>query len=120
MKYKLWNKKDNLVTPEPNSKGKQIWTPEEYIEQVAPWAGLPGAKAIICDTDGPMNCGVFMEFYATVGVYKDSGMEVPEGASDEEILAIMSAFEKCPPGAGEPSTEERIAASLEFLCLVNM
>jgi len=33
--------------------------------------------------------------------------------TDDEVLAAIEDFEDNPPGAGEPSSEERIAAALE-------
>lgn len=71
---------------------------------------------------GILNGGCAMEFESMKATYLAAGAAITEGMTDEEILAAIEEFEMNPPGAGEPSVEERSAAALEFLamnCLPN-
>lgn len=69
-------------------------------------------------TSGLINGGAAMEFGATVAHYKALGAAITDGMTDEEILAAIEDFEDNPPGANEPSSEERIAAALEAQVLM--
>jgi len=40
--------------------------------------------------------------------------------TEEEVLAAIEDFEDNPPGANEPSVEERTAAALEFLAISSL
>lgn len=116
--YKIWDKKSDIFTPGVDKNGKGQWTAQEYIQTRAPWAGNPAAKVII--SDGVINGAVFMEFDATVDSYKQRGAVITDNMADEEILAVMQAFDKCPPEANIPTPEERIAAALEFNNILQM
>lgn len=105
MRYQIWNKTDDIYVPT-----GQRFTAAQWLERY-PWVGVPGAKMII--TTGLINGGVAMEFGATVAQYKAMGATITDGMTDEEILAAIEDFEDNPPGANEPSNEERIAAALE-------
>jgi len=63
-------------------------------------------------TTGLINGGVAMEFGATVQHYKAMGAAITDDMTDEEVLAAIEDFEDNPPGADDPTTEERIAAAL--------
>lgn len=105
MKYKIWNKQDNLVTP----IGK-ILTPQEVFAQY-PASQVEGIKYIIADQ--PINMAVFMEFEQTKNVYKSIGANIADDMTDEEVLQAIQEFEETPPATG-PTAEERIASALEF------
>ena len=111
MRYKIWNKTDNLVTP----TGK-VLTPQQVIEQY-PAAGIDGMKYIIADQ--PISMAVFMEFEATKNFYKQLGVPITDDMTDQEVLDAISAWEENPP-APEPTAEERIAAALEFQNLTTL
>lgn len=105
MKYKIWNKQDNLITPI-----GEVLTPQQVFERY-PAAAVNGIKYIICDT--PINMAVFMEFEATKEHYKRLGVPITDTMTDQEVLDAISYWEENPP-APEPTAEERVAAALEF------
>jgi hypothetical protein len=108
MKYKIWNKTDNLYTP-----AGTMFTPNEIKEQY-PLSFVSGVKYIICDA--PINMGVFMEFTQTRDMYKNMGADIASNMSDQQVLDAITEFENRPQEIG-PSVEERTAAALEFLAL---
>lgn len=109
MRYQIWNKTDDIITP----SGAQF-TAKQWADRY-PWAKLPGVKMII--TTGPINGGAAMEYGATVEHYRKAGAAITDGMTDEEVLAAIEDFEDNPPGSSEPSVEERTAAALEFLAM---
>ena len=110
-KYKIWDKKSDIYTPgREKDTGKNHFTAAEWLERYA-WAQNPEAKMIIANA--VINGAVAMEFNATVEHYKRRGCDFSHCETDEDYLQAMSDFEDNPPGADMPSTEERIAASLE-------
>lgn len=108
-RYKIWDKKSDIYTP-----SGAHFTAQEWASRY-PWINIPGAKMII--TDGIINGGAAMEFTATVEHYKNMGADILDGMSDDEILDAIEGFEMNPPGAYEPSVEERTAAALEFIAM---
>lgn len=111
-RYQIWDGKSDLYTP-----SGAHFTAKEWANKY-PWVKIPGAKMII--TTGLINGGCAMEFGQTVSVYKSNGAAITDDMTDEEILAAIEEFETNPPGAGEPSTEERTAAALEFLAMSSL
>ena len=109
MRYQLWDKVSDIFTPSGAHFTAQEWK-EKY-----PWINIPGAKMII--TTGIINGGCAMEWGATIQHYKRAGATITDEMTDEEALAAIEDFEDNPPGAGEPTVEERTAAALEFLAL---
>lgn len=108
-RYKIWDKKSDIYTP-----SGAHFTAQQWVDKY-PWINIPGAKMII--TDGIINGGAAMEFTATVEHYKNMGADIHDGMSDDEVLDAIEDFEMNPPGAGEPSVEERTAAALEFIAM---
>jgi hypothetical protein len=111
MKYKIWNKQDNLITPI-----GEVLTPQQVFERY-PAAAVSSIKYIICDA--PINMGVFMEFEATKEYYKRLGVSITDTMTDQEVLDVISAWEENLP-VPAPTSEERIAAALEFQNLLMM
>lgn len=111
-RYVIWDKTSDIITPGRDRNGKQQWTAAEYIATHAPWAAIPGVKVII--TNGVINGGVFMEYGATVEFYKKQGAAITDDMTDEEVLAAIEDWEDNPPVSDEPTTDERIAAALEY------
>ncbi len=105
MRYQIWNKIDDIYTP-----SGEHFTAEQWVNRY-PWAKIPGAKMII--TTGVINGGAAMEFENTKAVYLQQGANITADMSDTEVLQAIEDFEDNPPGANEPSSEERIAAALE-------
>jgi hypothetical protein len=110
--YKIWNKTDNIYTLAPDENGKGVFTPEEWISKY-PWAGIPGLKCII--GGGAINGTVMIQFDQYVDMYKEH-IDFT-GMNDQEILDAIEYFEQHPPEAGV-STEERIAAALEYQTMI--
>ena len=111
MKYKIWNKTDNLITPI-----GEVLTPAQVISKY-PVAGIEGMKFIIADQ--PINMAVFMEFEATKNIYKQQGVQITDDMTDQEVLDAITAWEETPRVA-TPSAEERIAAALEFQMIMSL
>lgn len=109
MRYQIWNKTDPIITP----SGAQF-TADQWANMY-PWIKLAGAKMII--TAGYINGGAALEFESTVERYKKMGAAIMGGMTDNQILAAIEDFEDNPPGANEPTVEERTAAALEFLAM---
>lgn len=105
MKYKIWNKTENLVTPT-----MKVLTPQDVFEQY-PAASLPNFKFIVCDA--PISMSVFMEFENTKSQYKNLGAEIEDSMTDEEVLNAITEFEERPQST-EPTPEERLASMKEF------
>ncbi|HBK84442.1 MAG TPA: hypothetical protein DDZ53_00250 [Firmicutes bacterium] len=105
MKYKIWDGTDSLITPI-----GEVLTPAQIKERY-PMAGISGMKFVICDS--PISMGVFMEFTQTKEHYKNIGVTITDTMTDQEVLDAISYFEENPPEP-EPSTEERMAAAMEF------
>lgn len=108
-RYQIWDKQSGIYTP----SGAQF-TAAEWAAKY-PWVNIPGAKMII--TAGIINGGAAMEFEQTKAFYQQQGAAITDGMTDEEVLAAIEDFEDNPPGADEPSVEERTAAALEFLAM---
>ena len=109
MRYQIWNKRDDVYTP----SGTRF-TAREWANRY-PWVNAPGAKMII--SSGLINGGTVMEFNSAKEHYKRMGAAISDEMTDAEVLAAMENFEDNPPGADEPTVEERTAAALEFLAL---
>lgn len=107
--YQIWNKTDDIYTPSGDHFTAAEW------EARYPWVNIPGAKMMI--TTGIINGGAAMEFEATKAHCRSMGAAISDEMTDAEILAAIEDFENNPPGAGEPSVEERTAAALEFLAM---
>ena len=107
MRYQIWDKKTDIFTPSGHK-----FTAAEWLAKY-PWADLPGVKMII--TSGTINGGAAMEFQATVDRYMEMGADFSSCETDEDYLAAIEDFELHPPGADQPSIEERTAAALEAL-----
>lgn len=110
-RYQFWDKQSDLYTP-----NGMCFSASQYLEMNS-WAKIPGVKCVI--STGPINCAVFMEFGALRDMCVQQGMEIPEGASDEEILALIEAWETRVVETA-PTAEERIAAALEYQNISSM
>lgn len=108
MRYQIWDKKSNIITPI-----GEVLTPEQWIARY-PMTGLDGIKTII--GGGVINGSVCIEFTGYVENYRKMGCDFSTCTTDQEILNAIEAFEDAmnkPVESTEPTTEERIAAALE-------
>ena len=111
-RYQIWDKTSDIYTP-----SGAHFTAQEWMARY-PWIHIPGAKMII--TAGIINGGAAMEFESTKATYIRQGAAITDTMTDAEVLAAIEEFENNPPGAGEPSVEERTAAALEFLAMSSL
>lgn len=111
-RYCIWDKKSDIYTLGiDKNTGKNHYTAQEYIDMLAPWAANENAKVIV--RNSIINGMVFMEFETTKNNYIRMGCDFSNCQSDDDYLRAMEAFEDNPPGANDPTNEERIAAALE-------
>lgn len=110
-KYQIWDKKSDIFTPGRElDTGKNHFTPEEWLDRYA-WAKNPNAKMII--SAGIINGAVAFEFNSTKELYIKRGAKITDDMTDDQVLLAIEDFEDNPPGANDPTNEERIAAALE-------
>lgn len=85
MRYSIWNKKDNIITPI-----GEVLTPEQWIERY-PVAGLENIT-VICSA-GEINGGFFGTLGQMVNNYQNQGADFSSCKTDEEKLAVIEAFD---------------------------
>lgn len=106
-RYAIWNKKDNVITPI-----GEVLTPEQWIERY-PVAGVPSIT-VVCG-GGEINGAFFGTLGSMVEHYEKQGCDFSSCTTDEEKLAAIEAFEDAMNvPSTEPTTDERIAAALEY------
>lgn len=105
MKYAIWNKQDTIYTP----SGEEF-TAEQWKDRYK-WAKLPRAKVVVA---GGLFNGAFMaELEQFKEYYKKQGATITDDMTDEQVLAAAEAWDDRIVEQ-EPTSEERIAAALEF------
>lgn len=111
-RYKIWDKQETIYTP----SGEEF-TPEQWLNRYK-WAKKDGVKMVV---SGDLINGAFCgEFEMMKHRAEKMGVTFTDGMSDEEVLAAIEDFEMNPPGADQPSIEERTAAALEAQVLMSM
>lgn len=111
--YQLWDKKSDIITP----SGKEF-TAEEWMQRY-PWTRRPGTEMVI--TAGEINGGRADNLNMLATMYSAQGLEIPEGATAQEILDLVEAWEnRTPPEPETPDTNERIAAAMEAQLMMTM
>ena len=111
MRYAIWNKKDNIITPV-----GEVLTAEQWIQRY-PVAGVDGID-IVCSA-GVINGGFFGVLAQMVQMYENNGCDFSSCTTAEEKLQAMEDFDKAAAEAAaeaatnrEASTDEVTAASL--------
>ena len=111
MRYAIWNKKDNIITPV-----GEVLTAEQWIQRY-PVAGVDGID-VVCSA-GVINGGFFGVLAQMVQTYENNGCDFSSCATAEEKLQAMEDFDKAAAEAAveaaanrEASTDEVTAASL--------
>lgn len=108
MRYAIWNKKDNIITPI-----GEVLTAEQWIERY-PVAALENIT-VVCGA-GEINGSFFGTLGQMVTMYEDNGCDFSECTTDEEKLAKIEAFEKeMNKPSTEPTTAERQTQALEAI-----
>lgn len=110
-RYQIWNKTDKVITPI-----GEVLTPEQWIERY-PVAGA--LKTVVAD--GELNGAFFGIFSSMVDMYATQGCDFSACTTDEEKLAAIEAFEDAMnTPSNKPTTEERIAAALEYQVMASL
>ena len=86
MKYAIWNKKENILTPI-----GEVLTPEQWIQRY-PIAGIDNIT-VICSA-GEINGAFFGTLGAMVDMYTENGADFSACTTPEEKLAIINAFDE--------------------------
>ncbi len=83
-RYKIWNKKDNILTPI-----GEVLTPEQWIERY-PIAGIESV-AVVC-ANGEINGAFFGTLGSMVETYERQDVDFSTCITDEDKLAKIEAF----------------------------
>ena len=112
-RYAIWNKQDPIITPI-----GEVLTAEQWIQRY-PVAGLESVK-VVCAA-GEVNGGFFGTLGQMVQMYENQGADFSACTTDDERLAVIEAFEDAlNTPSDEPSTDERIAAALEYQVMASL
>lgn len=112
MKYQIWDKKSNVITPI-----GEVLTPEQWVERY-PMAAIEGVKLVI--GGGVINGSVCMEFTGMVEAYSKRGCDFSACEADQDYLDAIEAFEDEQNSQVYISSEERIAAALEAQVMMSL
>lgn len=106
-RYAIWNKTDPIITPI-----GEVLTPEQWIARY-PVAGV-STITVVCAA-GEVNGAFFGTLGQMVQMYEAQGCDFSACTTAEEKLAAIEAFEDAMnTPSTEPTSEERIAAALEY------
>ena len=106
-RYAIWNKTDPIITPI-----GEVLSPEQWIDRY-PVAGL-NTITVVCAA-GEVNGAFFGTLGRMVQMYEAQGCDFSAFTTAEEKLAAIEAFEDAMNAPStEPTSEERIAAALEY------
>lgn len=116
-KYAIWNKKDPIITPI-----GEVLSAKEWIDRY-PVAGLDSIT-VLCSA-GEINGGFFGTLGQMVAMYESQGCDFSACTTDQEKLDAIEAFDEAQEQAMaeaslEPTTDERIAAALEYQVMSSM
>lgn len=112
-RYAIWNKQDPIITPI-----GEVLTAEQWIQRY-PVAGLESIK-VVCAA-GEINGAFFGTLGQMVQMYTAQGADFSACTTDDERLAVIEAFEDAlNTPSDEPSTDERIAAALEYQVMASL
>lgn len=118
-RYKIWDKTSDIYTlGTDNITKKNHFTAQEYINLKAPWAADENVKIVV--GSGVVNGTVFMEFESMKDHYLRMGCDFSLCTTDDDYLRAIESFEDNPPGANEPTNEERIASALEAQVMMSL
>ena len=119
-KYQIWDKVSNVYTPSGN-----MYTAEEWINKYK-WINIPGMVPVM--SAGNINGAMIADLASMKKNAIAQGCVFEEGLSDEQVLEAIEAWEDqkaaeakeaAAEAANAPTTEERIAAALEYQNLLN-
>ena len=112
-RYAIWDKKSPVIVP----TGK-VYTAEQWKEKY-PVAALEQIT-VVCSV-GEINGGIFDTLGNMVQRFEANGCDFSACTTAEEKLAAIEAFEDAMNAPStEPSTDERIAAALEYQVMASL
>lgn len=111
MKYAIWDKQSEVITPV-----GEVLSAEEWMQRY-PVARLDSV-AVVCAA-GEVNGAFFGTLGNMVQLYEGMGADFSGAETPEEKLAVIEDFEASQNqrAANTPSVEERTAAALEFIAI---
>ena len=112
-RYAIWDKKSPVIVP----TGK-VFTAEQWKEKY-PAAALESIT-VVCAA-GEVNGGFFGTLGQMEQMYAAQGCDFSAGQTAEEKLEAIEAFEDAMnTPSNEPTTDERIAAALEYQVMASL
>ena len=112
-KYAIWNKQDEVLTPD-----GRVWTAQQWIDKF-PSAGL-SRITVVCAA-GEINGGFFGTLGQMKQMYEAQGCDFSACTTNEEILQAIEDFEDAMNAPSDaPTTDERIAAALEYQVMASL
>lgn len=120
-KYQIWDKVSNVYTPSGN-----MYTAEEWINKYK-WINIPGMVPVM--SAGNINGAMIADLASMKKNAIAQGCTFTDGMTDEQVLEAIEAWENqkseeakaaVQEAANTPTTEERIAAALEYQNLLAM
>ena len=112
-RYAIWDKVSPIITPI-----GEVLTAEKWIERY-PVAGVPSIT-VVCGA-GEINGAFFGTLGQMVQMYTAQGADFSACTTDEEKLEVIEAFEDAMnTPSDEPTTDERIAAALEYQVMASL
>ena len=112
-RYAIWDKKSPIITPV-----GEVLTAEQWKNRY-PVAGVESIT-VVC-AGGEINGAFFGTLGQMVEMYAAQGCDFFACTTNEEKLAAIEAFEDAMnTPSDEPSTDERIAAALEYQVMASL
>jgi len=112
-RYAIWDKISPMITP----VGK-ILSAEQWKERY-PVATLDNIK-VVCG-GGEINGSFFSTFGQMIEMYTKLGCDFSDCEADQDYLNAIEAFEdEMNKPSTEPTTDERIAAALEYQVMMSL
>ena len=112
-RYAIWNKKDQILTPI-----GEVLSAEQWINRY-PIAGVESVT-VVCGA-GEINGAFFGTLGQMVQMYEGMGADFSACETAGDKLAVIEAFEDAMNApSDEPTTDERIAAALEYQVMASL
>lgn len=112
-RYAIWNKQDPVITPV-----GEVLSAEQWISRY-PAAGLD-TVTVVCGA-GEINGAFFGTLGQMVQMFEAQGADFSACGTAEDKLSVIEAFEDAMNApSNEPSTDERIAAALEYQVMASL
>lgn len=112
-RYAIWNKQDDVYTPVGERLTAEQWKTRYPIAEI-------DTVKIVC-SGGVINGAFFGILSEMVEMYTKAGCDFSSCVEDQDYLDAMEAFEDAAnTPSTEASTDERIAAALEYQVMASL